>query len=182
MTETQTDQYSGEATNTKEGRPFPVLVETRENKDDPYEQHDEHVGSQRRVDATDSIDKYRRDMPDLVPTVSACPHYPVPRPVVDASHPGHPLPIHGFFTVHGNTDQLAYTLTFFEPKIEFLSESTDGRTSSPARNDAVERLSAVPDLAGNGGDDEKDFSGPSLTLVERRKFHTRPLHIQGSER
>lgn len=55
--ETQTDQYSAEATNSKEVRPFPVLVETRESQvDDPYEQYDEHVGSQWCGNVMDSID------------------------------------------------------------------------------------------------------------------------------
>jgi hypothetical protein len=151
----QTD--SAEATNSKEGRPFPV-VETCESQDNSYEQHDEHVGNQRHINATDSIETNRQNIPDLVPTLSACPHYHVTRPVVDATHRGHHLPIHGFFTVHGNTDQLAYTLTFFEATAESSSESTYGRTSSLARNDAVERLSIVPDLTVHGDDDDKDFA------------------------
>lgn len=81
--EMQTDQYGTEATNSKEGRPFSVLIQTRETLDNSYEQHDEHVGNQRRVNTTDSIETNRQNIPDLVATVSAPPPPPMtPLPIL----------------------------------------------------------------------------------------------------
>ncbi|EED22688.1 hypothetical protein TSTA_061760 [Talaromyces stipitatus ATCC 10500] len=138
-------------------------------------QYDRGTQTDQNVDTTDSVELNHQHLPELVPTLNACKHHPVAHSVTGGTRGSHLLPIHGFFTVHGSPNQLAYTLTFFESIAEPSSESTYGRTSSLARNDAVEQLSAVHDLAVNNADDDKDFpvSDSPLNADAGSRSHSR---------
>lgn len=125
----QIDQYSTEVINSKKKRLFPI-VKTYKTLDNSYKQYNKHISNQQHINTIDSIKINHQNIPDLVLTLSAYLHYPIIHSIIDTIYHRHYLLIHSFFTIYRNTNQLAYTLTFFKVTAKSSLESIYSQTSS----------------------------------------------------